>query len=127
LKRRVIAAVAATILIVGTHTMSASAHASLQKCSIKNGQVFRVGHTPKQVTAFFAEELDPKQSWVKLFEGIADHGFVEKEKFVVNFKNPKEAMVTLPALGKEKYYLIWYPHSAIDGHYAAGILYFEVK
>ena len=124
---RAISALAAGLTLTVAGVTSASAHASLQKCSIKNGEVFHVGHTPRQVTAFFTEDLDPKQSWVKVFEGIADHGLVEKESFVVNYKNPKEIILNLPPLGKEPYYLIWYTHSADDGHFASGIVYFQVR
>jgi methionine-rich copper-binding protein CopC len=109
---------------------SVSAHANLVRCSIKNNQVFRAGHTPSQITAFFAEELDPKpaRTWMAVFEGQADHGLVtEKQHSVVNFKNPNEMTLKLPKLGKEKYYLIWYTHSALDNHDAAGIVYFQVK
>lgn len=63
-----------------------------------------------------------------VFEGAADHGLVnEKTHSVVNFRNPKEMTLTLPRLQPEKYYLIWYTRSAVDGHYAAGIVYFRVK
>jgi methionine-rich copper-binding protein CopC len=108
----------------------ALAHASLTKCSIKNNQVFRIGHSPKSIHATFAEPLDTNRTktWMAVFEGQADHGLVtEKQRSVVNFKNPKQMTLKLPKLGKEKYYLIWYTHSAVDGHYAAGIVYFSVK
>lgn len=127
--KRVVATVAAAFILLISGTGSVSAHASLTRCSIKSNEVFRLGHAPKQVTAFFAEPLDPKLSWIKIFEGQADHGLVtEKDHSTVNFNNPQE--MTLPIrekLLKEKYYLIWYTHSAKDGHFAAGIVYFQVK
>jgi methionine-rich copper-binding protein CopC len=128
MKRNHIAVLGAAILLLAAGTGTASAHASLTSCSIKNNQVFQVGHAPKMITAYFAEDLVPKQSWMAVFEGQADHGLVtEKQHSVVNYKNPKEMTLQLPKLGKEKYYLIWYTHSAADGHYAAGIVYFQVK
>jgi methionine-rich copper-binding protein CopC len=64
---------------------------------------------------------------MKVFEGQADHGLVtEKQSSVVSYKNPKVMTLQLPKLQPEKYYLIWYTHSAADGHFAAGIVYFQV-
>lgn len=125
--QRMLAAVAAVILVMGATTARVSAHASLVRCSIKNGQVFKVGHTPSMVKAFFAEELTPSQSWITVYEGQADHGQVEKQHWAVNYQNPKEIDLTLPKLIKEKYYLIWHTQSSVDQHFAAGIVYFQVK
>lgn len=119
-------ALVTVLLTVAFGAGTASAHASLVSCSIKNGQTFKVGHAPSTVVGTFAENLD-KGSWMAIFEGQADHGLVtEKQHSVVNFKNPKQMILKLPKLGKEKYYLIWYTHSADDGHFAAGIVYFQV-
>ncbi|MBV9281188.1 MAG: copper resistance protein CopC [Chloroflexi bacterium] len=115
------------VLLLGVTAGAVSAHASLQTCSIKNNQVFHAVGAPHMVTATFAEPLDPKFSWMKVFEGQADHGLVtEKQNSVVSFKNPKVMTLKLPKLQPEKYYLIWYTHSAADGHFAAGIVYFQV-
>jgi methionine-rich copper-binding protein CopC len=128
MKKVHLAAIGAALLLLAAGTGMVSAHASLTRCSIKNNQVFHVGHAPKIVTAIFAEDLVPKKSWMAVFEGQADHGLVtEIQKSVVNFKDPKEMTLKLPKLGKEKYYLIWYTQSAADGHFAAGIVYFQVK
>ena len=40
---------------------------------------------------------------------------------------PNELSLKLPKLGKERYYLIWFTHSAKDNHYASGIVYFRVR
>lgn len=126
--KRLIAACTTALVLIGVTISSASAHASLTRCSIKNGQVFTVANEPHKITAFFAEPLDIKQSWIAVFEGQADHGLVtEKQHTLFNYKNPQEMMLNLPKMGKEKYYMIWYTHSAADGHYAAGIVYFQVK
>lgn len=128
MRQRLVAAIAAVLLLTIFGSGSASAHAGLVRSSIKNNAVFRLGHAPHTVQAFFAEDLDPKTSWIAVFEGRADHGLVtEKEHSIVNYKNPKEMTLQLPRLGKERYYLIWYTHSTEDGHFAAGIVYFQVK
>jgi len=128
MKIRTLAAASAALLLMVAGNGIASAHANLVRCSIKNNQIFQVGHTPSRITGYFAEELDPAKSWMAVFEGQADHGLVtEKQHSVVNYQNPKEMTLNLPRLGKEKYYLIWYTHSTTDGHYAAGIVYFQVK
>jgi methionine-rich copper-binding protein CopC len=120
-------ALGAVVLLVGGSTSVVSAHANLLRSNIKNNQVFHVGHAPTMITAFFAEDLIPKDSWINVFEGIADHGLVnEKTRSYVNFKNPKEMILKLPKLAPDKYYFIWYTHSADDHHWAAGIVYFRV-
>jgi methionine-rich copper-binding protein CopC len=126
-KIRILLACSITLALAYATAGSALAHASLAHANIKNGAVFHVKTAPKTLQAFFAENLDPKQSWVNVFEGVADHGLVnEKTKSVVNFKNPKEMTLRLPTLQPDKYYFIWYTHSEDDGHYAAGIVYFTV-
>jgi methionine-rich copper-binding protein CopC len=115
------------LLLAFASTDGALAHASLTRANIKNGAVYHVKTAPKTLQAFFAENLDPKQSWVNVFEGVADHGLVnEKTKSVVNFKNPKEMTLKLPTLQPDKYYFVWYTHSEDDGHFAAGVVYFSV-
>ena len=121
-----IAAVAAVVLAAVVGVSSASAHASLTTCSIKNYEVFTVKTAPKTIKAFFAEPLDPAKSWINVYEGQADHGLVN-DKTHSQVAGPKELTLKLPKLGKEKYYMIWYTHSAADGHFAAGIVYFTVK
>lgn len=116
------------VALLGVNSGIASAHASLQKCNVKNNQLFRVGHTPAQIVGTFAEDLVPKESFMQVFEGINDHGLVtETQHSRVNFQNPKQMILPLPKhLPVDKYYLIWYTHSAVDKHFAAGIVYFSV-
>ncbi len=126
--KRSLVLLGAVLVLVGINTGIVSAHASLVSATIKPGQVFQAGHTPKMVRAFFAEPLDPAKSWIAVFENQADHGLVtDKQHSVVNFKNPKEMDLPLPKIEKGKYYLLWYTHSAADGHFAAGVRYFQVK
>jgi methionine-rich copper-binding protein CopC len=127
--QRSCAAVLAMLLLFGL-AGPVLAHANLVKCSISNGEVFKVGHTPRSITGTFAEVVNPKGSWMDVFEGQADHGLVSegaKYRARVNFKNPHQMTMNLPKLRKEQYYLIWYTTSAVDGHVAAGIVYFAVR
>jgi methionine-rich copper-binding protein CopC len=119
----------ALFLVCVLYPSIASAHANLTSCSIRNNHVFSKGHTPRVVRATFAEEVTPNsKSWMAVFEGSGDHGLVnETTTSVVNFKNPKEMTLKLPALRPGRYYLLWYTVSAIDGHKAAGVVYFCVR
>lgn len=127
MKQCILTACAAVMFLLSITTGSASAHASLLHSNIKNNQVFHVSHAPRMITATFAENLIPKDSWINVFEGVADHGLVnEKTRSIVNFRNPKQMTLRLPALAPERYYFIWYTHSADDSHWAAGIVYFTV-
>lgn len=124
---RISAALTALVLALAAGVSPASAHASLQHANIKNNQVLHVSQVPAQITGTFAEPLDPSKSWMAVFEGVADHGLVtEKQHSIVNYKNPHRMSLKLPKLQPDKYYLIWYTHSAADNHYACGILYFQV-
>lgn len=125
--KRLVVALATIALVLGASVHIASAHASLQRATIAPNQVFHAGHTPKVVRAFFAESLDPNKSFIAIFENQADHGLVsDKQHSTVNFKNPKEMDLPLPKIDPGKYYLLWYTHSAEDGHFAAGVRYFRV-
>lgn len=124
---RSMAVLAAIFSVFLAGTGVASAHANLLRANIKNNQVLHVRQVPGQIVGTFAEVLDPNHSWMAVFEGVADHGLVtEKQHSRVNFQNPHQMTLKLPKLAPDKYYLIWYTHSAADSHYAAGILYFQV-
>jgi methionine-rich copper-binding protein CopC len=126
-KKQILTACSLVLLLASATTNGVMAHASLTHANIKNGAVFHVRTAPKTLQAFFAENLNPKQSWVNVFGGVADHGLVnEKTRSIVNFKNPKEMILQLPKPQPEKYYFVWYTHSEDDGHFAAGVVYFTV-
>ena len=126
-KRVLVASIAALLLVASAGLHTASAHANLVKCSIKGGQVFHAGHSPSTIQAFFAEDLVPSQSWISLYFNQEDHGLVnETTKSKVNFQNPKEITLRVPKLDPGLYDLIWYTHSADDGHWAAGNVFFRV-
>jgi methionine-rich copper-binding protein CopC len=120
-------------LVAGTLTLSvagvASAHASLVRANIKPGQVFAHNAYPRTLTAFFAENVNPRGSWVHVFEGDpkGDHAMVEPSKVQFPFKNPKEITVGLPRGLKGLYTVIWFTTSADDGHKAGSAFNFTVK
>ncbi len=107
----------------------ASAHASLVHANIKPGAVFAHNAYPRTITAFFAENVTPQNSWVHVFEGdpAGDHGLVDTGKNGFPFKNPKEITATLPAGLKGQYTLMWFTTSADDGHKAGSTLTFTVR
>ena len=107
----------------------ASAHASLVRANIKPGQVFAHNAYPRTLTAFFAENVNPKVSWVHVFESDpkGDHGMVDAGKNSYPFKNPKEIATTLPKGLKGLYTLMWFTQSADDGHWAGNAFNFTVK
>jgi methionine-rich copper-binding protein CopC len=108
---------------------SVSAHASLVRANIAPGQVFTQKTYPHLVTAFFAENVNPKSSFIHVFEGDlkGDHGAVDLENVRFPFKNPKEITVGLPnKLGKGVYILMWYTVSADDGHIAGNSFTFTI-
>ena len=120
-------------LLAGTLVLSmagvASAHASLVRTNIKPVQVFAHNAYPRTLTAFFAENVNPKGSWVHVFEGDpkGDHGMVEPGNVQFPFKNPKEITVGLPRGLKGLYTVIWFTTSADDGHKAGSAFNFTVK
>jgi methionine-rich copper-binding protein CopC len=107
----------------------ASAHASLVHANIKPSQVFAHNAYPRTLTAFFAEHVNPKGSWVHVFEGDpkGDHGMVDLGNVQFPFKNPKEITVGLPRGFKGFYTLMWFTQSADDGHWAGNAFTFSVK
>ncbi len=107
----------------------ASAHASLVKANIKPGQVFTSSTYPRLLTAYFAENVNPKTSWVHVFEGdpAGDHGLVDLNNEAYPFKNPKEITVGLPKGLKGLYTVMWFTQSADDGHMAGNAFTFTIK
>ncbi|HZS86378.1 MAG TPA: copper resistance protein CopC [Chloroflexota bacterium] len=128
--RRAVAAVILVALSVLPFAGIASAHASLVRANISPGQVFTQKTYPRLVTAFFAENVNPKGSFIHVFEGDpkGDHGAVDLENVRFPFKNPKEITVGLPSkLSKGPYILMWYTVSADDGHIAGDSYTFTIR
>lgn len=129
LSRRLLAATVLTGLAVVPFAGLASAHASLVRANIKPGQTFAHNAYPRTVTAYFAENVNPKNSWVHVFEGdpSGDHGMVDLGNEQFPFKNPKEITVGLPKGLKGVYTLMWFTKSVDDGHEAGNAFSFTVK
>ncbi len=120
-------------LVAGACVLStvgvASAHASLVRANIAPGQVYAHDAYPRTVTAFFAENIAPRGSFVHVFEGDpkGDHGMVDTGVNGFPFKNPTEITATLPrGLSKGLYTLMWFTQSADDGHKAGNTFTFTV-
>ncbi len=118
---------AALALVLGVSALAprvALAHASLQKCNIAPGAKLKV--MPKAVQCFFAEGVNPKGSFIGIFETTGDHGQDDNENSQVSFSNAHEMTMTVPKLAKGSYALIWYTISADDGHHAGGWFTFSL-
>jgi methionine-rich copper-binding protein CopC len=126
--RRLVAAGILAAAMVLPFAGSVSAHASLVRANIAPGQVFTQKTYPRLVAAFFAENVNPKGSWVHVFEGDpkGDHGMVDLGNEAYPFKNPKEITVGLPKGLKGLYTLIWFTKSADDGHIAGNSFTFTI-
>ena len=119
---------ATTALLLGVGALTpriAQAHASLNKCNIAPGA--KLAAAPKVITCSFAEGVNPKGSFIGVFETTGDHGEDDKENSTVSFSNAKQMTVSVPKLSKGTYALIWYTISADDGHRAAGEFTFSIK
>jgi methionine-rich copper-binding protein CopC len=127
--RRVLGAGLLALVLVLSAASGASAHANLVRANIKPGQVFAANAYPRVLTAFFAENVVPKNSWVHVFEGdpASDHAMVDLGNENVPFSNSKEITVGLPAGLKGLYTVIWFTKSADDGHVAGFSYSFTVK
>jgi methionine-rich copper-binding protein CopC len=118
---------AAVALVTGVSSLAprvALAHASLQRCNIAPGA--RLKTMPKTVNCFFAEGVNPKGSFIGIFETTGDHGQDDNENSQVSFSYAKEMTMTVPTLPKGTYALIWYTISADDGHHAGGWFTFSL-
>jgi copper transport protein len=123
--RVLIAAVLATPLVAALATARVEAHATLVKCNIARNAVLNVA--PKLVTCTFAEGVNPKGSFIGVFEATGDGGEDDLGNSQVSFSNAKQMTVGLPKLSKGGYMLIWYTISADDGHKAGGSFTFAIK
>ena len=127
--RRTPVALLAALALSLTSVGLASAHASLVAANIKPGQVFAHNAYPRTLTAFFAENINPRGSWVHVFEGDpkGDHAMVDLGNVQFPFRNPKEITVGLPKGLKGLYTVIWFTTSVDDGHKAGSAFNFSVK
>jgi methionine-rich copper-binding protein CopC len=123
---RVLAAAAlAAPLVAAFATARVEAHATLVKCNIPRNAVLHVA--PKLVTCTFAEGVNPKGSFIGVFEATGDGGEDDLGNSQVSFSNAKQMTVGLPKLSKGAYLLIWFTVSADDGHKAGGAFSFTIR
>ncbi|MDB5058306.1 MAG: copper resistance protein CopC, partial [Chloroflexi bacterium] len=101
------------------------AHATLVKCTVAPGAMLAA--TPKTISCTFAEGVNPKGSFIGVFQATGDKGEVDRQNSALSFSNVKQLTVGLPKLAKGSYNLIWFTISADDGHRAAGNLNFTIK
>jgi methionine-rich copper-binding protein CopC len=119
---------AAASLVLGAGALApraAQAHASLEKCNIAPGA--KLHAAPAVITCTFAEGVNPKGSFIGVFESIGDHAEVDKENSQVSFSNVKVMTVGVPRLSKGTYVFMWYTISADDGHHAGGTFTFSIR
>src|SRR5947207_2656868 len=106
-------------IVITTLTVSplgVAAHASLVKATIAPNAVLAAA--PKTVICTFAEGVDPRGSFVRVFEAAGDGAEIDKGNSAVSFSNAKQMTVGLPRLAKGRYLLVWFTVSADDGHKA---------
>jgi methionine-rich copper-binding protein CopC len=105
--------------------IAAQAHATLVKCTIAPGA--KLAATPKTISCTFAEGVNPKGSFIGVFQATGDKGEMDRQNSAVSFSNAKQLTLSLPKLAKGSYNLIWFTISADDGHRAAGNFTFTIK
>lgn len=127
--RRIVAAIMLAGALALPFASVASAHASLVRANIASGHVYAHNAYPRTLTAFFAENVSPKASWIHVFEGDpkGDHALADDGDLTFPFKNPKEITVGLPKGLKGTYTVMWFTTSADDGHKAGSAFSFTVK
>jgi methionine-rich copper-binding protein CopC len=75
----------------------------------------------------FAEGVNPKESYIRVFEATGDGGEVDLGNSQVSFSNVHQMTVGLPKLPKGQYLLGWFTISAGDDHKAGGSFTFTIK
>jgi methionine-rich copper-binding protein CopC len=117
-----------TCVLLGKSAMmpgAALAHASLVRCNFAPGAMLRL--LPRTVRCTFAEGVNPRGSFVGLFQATGDHGEMDKGDSSVSFTNAKQIELPAPSMPKGSYNLIWFTISADDGHRAGGLVPFSIR
>jgi methionine-rich copper-binding protein CopC len=104
---------------------SASAHATLVRCNVAPSA--SLSAVPKVISCTFAEGVNPKGSFIGVFQATGDKGEVDSQNSAVSFSNAKEMTVSVPKLAKGTYNLLWFTISADDGHRAGGYTPFAIR
>ncbi len=129
MRSRMIRLIMAGLLALGVTTALprvAEAHAFLEKCTgLAKGATLTA--LPKTLTCTFAEGVNPKGSFIRIFEATGDGAEDDLGNSAVSFSNVHQMTVGVPKLAKGAYYLMWFTVSADDGHKAGGVLPFTIK
>ncbi len=115
-------------LVIGTYAVLphvVQAHATLAKCTVAAGA--HLTATPKTITCTFVEGVNPQGSFIGVFQATGDKGEVDSQNSAVSFSNAMQMTVSVPALAKGSYNLLWVTISANDGHHAGGYVPFTIK
>jgi methionine-rich copper-binding protein CopC len=117
-----------TCMLLGKGAMlpgAALAHASLVGCNFAPGATLRL--LPHTVRCTFAEGVNPRGSFIGLFQATGDHGEMDKGNSNISFTNAKQIELPAPSMPKGSYNLIWFTISADDGHRAGGVVPFSIR
>lgn len=119
------ATVTALALSLSVFPGIAEAHAFLVRSTPAAGAVLR--SSPARVVATFAEGVDPKGSFLRVFAASGDREEVDAANSSVSFSDVKQMSVGLPRLRKGVYLVMWFTVSADDGHRAGGAFTFTIR
>lgn len=122
---RLSAATALAAAFLSAGPPRASAHATLVRCNIARNATLHTA--PKTIVCTFAEGVNPRGSFIGVFEATGDGAEDDKGNSAVSFTNAKQLSVGLPSLARGTYLLMWYTISADDGHKAGGSFTFTIK
>ncbi len=113
------------ILLVSVFLLNipiASSHALPVKSEPAANQVLE--KSPTNVTIFFTERIDPKISYIYVFDSKGNR--VDKRDYAVSPNDSKKFHVTLNDLAEDVYTVSWFVISRLDGHIANGAFVFSV-
>lgn len=109
-------------LIILLNVPLASSHALPIKSEPAENQILE--KSPTNVTIFFTESIDPKISYIYVFDSKGNR--VDKGDYAVFPKDPGKFDVTLNNLSGDVYTVSWFVISPSDGHITNGAFVFSV-
>jgi methionine-rich copper-binding protein CopC len=125
---RIFRTLPATALLAGALAVAAGAaqaHATLVSCTIAPNAALSA--VPRTLSCTFAEGVNPRGSFVRIFEATGDKAEVDSGNSQVSFTNARQITLAVPKLARGAYAVLWYTVSADDGHKAGGSFSFTVK
>jgi copper resistance protein C len=115
-------ALAAALLMVG---LAAAHNTTITKADPADGST--IAKSPAQVMVQFSEELDTKQSTMKVMDAAGKQVSDGNGKVDLNDANHKTMLATLPAALPDDVYTVQYHAMLTDGDATDGTLKFTVK